>query len=840
MSYHDDELAPPNGDFPDALIRAASLSALLLTACSDPKPTTPTTGTATELVRPTEHTPEFKFIQPPARDSAQPVPAPSATTHTRATPKNKVLPAPIGAKKTYVATAPAAIGPLGGPAQLPDDQHADDAQAPAAPTVAAIASDVTILASAIEETVQATTPVSELAGEMASVLDLDNSPRAEALPAMSSAIAENRTAPDENPTTVESTPVEPTVSDLQAGPELQVESTNLNSASMLAEPIQAPAETNSATATETLVAVTPDEEPPPEYVYEIIETAPTAPVRTITPEAAETLSAVTDDNGTLQLTRATETAPEPMIAAALATPKTKRKLAVVPKELSSPPVAKEHNNAQVELLQPVPNKVIVRALTAAIAAAAEQDNAYQPEPPPPVEDADDAEWEARMQTSQAPTSIIEMPARAPRNLTGTDFVQNGAKDVTGNSVTLNIAALGDAPINGYFVAESIGNSKPKTPKSNDPNWQEIEPVSVYGTEQTYTLKQSYADSTPVNLHVWFKDTQDQVSPAVHSKIALHRADTVISDEAPYIVDAALGFKDWIYQRGASQMGSAPQGRAKARADADNYLLSPPLTLPQTKNDATLILALRQWYHFSADANVSDGARATLEIAMEQLPGQWSDWVALADGDKSTSTEWTAPRFDLSDYAGITVKLRVGVAGSLHALADWGLSELSIAPEKPIQILAHSAYAQGFEADWNGWSSRLPQWSLTGPSLDGKILASEGLYHAAAKSIGLGTGEFTLNSPMFQLPSGPVDISFSEWHSLGHGEGRLQISFFDTNTGWRPWEDLGRAITGRSATWQTLQADLTPYAGKKIRVRILARLTPSDSVMRIDEFLVVAH
>lgn len=996
MSYHDDELAPPNGDFPDALIRAASLSALLLTACSDPKPATPTTSTATELVRPADHTPEFEFIQPPTQDARPSLP--DTTVHKRNAVKGKTLTARADPKRGSSPASSARTSNIAAentPAQWPREPRADDASVWATPAAELIASDVTISDELREEAALAAATPSELAAETSAESTVDNVPHPDASLEMSSAPAEEPTAPeiavtvvaspaeipaepvtpitasaptesasaaseahspievgvdavaatatvvsetlaattaDTPPTTdiqpqaqaaIEPATVQPQLPNPQADPDPGNDVATLNTATATAETvvtesIPASNEADSAAIEEPTVRpvlpATASEDQPPEYVYPIIETAPTAPARTTAPEANETLSAITDENGTVQLTRVTEPAPEPAAAlaapsiperaaseperavdpseltaatdkpvpevveplagniqssakkdpvasltvppaelvdmpkvqlqpqrtAALSTAKTKRKLTAVPKELSRPPVAKEHNNTQVELLQPVPNKIIVRALTAAIAAAAQQDNAYQPEPPPPVEDADDAEWEARMQTSQAPATVIETPARVPRNLTGSDFVQNGAKDVTGNSVTLSIAALGDAPINGYFVAESIGNSKPKTPKSNDPNWQEIEPVSVFGTEQSYTLKQSYADSTPVNLHVWFKDTKGQVSPAVHSKIALHRADTVISDDAPYVVDAALGFKDWIYQRGASQMGSAPHGRAKARADADNFLLSPPLTLPLTKNDATLTLALRQWYQFGADANVSDGARATLEIATEQLPGQWSDWAELTDGDKSTSNEWTAPRFDLSAYTGSTVKFRVGVAGSLHALADWGLSELSIAPEKPIQILPHSAYAQGFEADWNGWSSRLPQWSLTGPSLDGKILASEGLYHAAAKPIGLATGEFTLNSPMFQLPSGSVDLSLSEWHSLGHGEGRLQISYFDTNTGWRPWEDLGRAITGRSATWQTLQADLTPYAGKKIRVRILARLTPNDSVLRVDEFLVVAH
>ena len=446
-------------------------------------------------------------------------------------------------------------------------------------------------------------------------------------------------------------------------------------------------------------------------------------------------------------------------------------------------------------------------------------------------------------TSTALASLQTIPAaidRAPKNLTGLDFINDGAADVTGSTVSINIAALSDSLVTGYFVAEDATDATPATPSSDDPGWIAVSPASAYGATNAYTLQHAYADGTNVNLFVWFKDATNQVSRATTGQVAIHRSDRIVTASAPYVADTSVGFDGWANETTPART-SGTHSRSKAAAHVERALISPPFVLPAVGASDEILLNLSEWYQFDADASVLDGARANVQIAVEQAPGSWSDWTDLAGAGNTLSSETTSPQLDLTAYANSTIKLRVGVAGNLTTLSDWGLTEISLDVASPIGIEANAMYSQHFEAGWNGWSTVTPNWSISGPKLDGTIVAPEGLYYAAAQPHGAETGDFALTSPTFHLPnSSAIEVSFNEWHALHYGEAKLQVSYFDAVTGWSDWEDQIRAISGRSSNWETVQTSLTRYAGLRVRLRLFAHLTPGDEAWRIDELDLVAQ
>lgn len=458
----------------------------------------------------------------------------------------------------------------------------------------------------------------------------------------------------------------------------------------------------------------------------------------------------------------------------------------------------------------------------------------------------DADTPIKANTVQEPVAIETVQStstaidRAPKNLTGLDFINDGARDVTGNTVSINIAALGDSLVTGYFVAEDATVAIPTTPSSDDPDWVAVDPVSAYGATNTYTLQRAYADGTNLNLFVWFKDASNQVSHATAGQVTIHRSDRIVTASAPYIADTAVGFDGWANETTPPQTRST-HSRSKAVARAENALISPPFALPVVGANDEILLNLSEWYQFDADANVLDGARAQVQIAVELAPGSWSDWTELAGASNALSAEMTSPQLDLTPYANSTIKLRIGVAGNLSTLTDWGLTEISLEVASPIAIEANAMYSQHFEAGWNRWSTVTPNWSITGPKLDGTIVAPEGLYYATAQPHGAESGDFALTSPTFQLPnSSAIEVSFNEWHALHYGEAKLQVSYFDSVTGWSNWEDQIRSISGRSSNWETVQTSLTRYAGLRVRLRLFAHLTPGDEAWRIDELDLVAQ
>ncbi len=861
MSYHDDELVPPAAEFTDSLIRAASLSALLLTACSEPKPAAQNLKTLTELVRPAEAQPDIKYL--PATSAANvKVDPKKLVAHARNVAKAH-NPTTAGKKRPEIAAQPQ---------PLPD-------------VVTEIAQDNTE-----GESTVSSIAVQDLPPETSAALETPDTGSPDSPGVMSELTELSAKSTDLSaPIIVEITPeiVVPALATTEPLPlttgTVELTEKSVDSAITTADDDAAPLGDEDVSDLVFHMEVTPIAM---QLSGQVLTTLPVVAEAPITPEQVVQDDPDNASNPLPEEPLATASATEPLPAspppavedaaleapAPLPNPKPAETAVMegpdkeeTHTEITRPKGPERQQDAALENLRSVPNRAVLLAMAAAIRASEQQESKAKenidirivgpslsaPAPaqthtevaPGPVDDVEDeAEWEARMQTSQAPASTPEQVAVAPKNLSSSSFAQKTNDDPSGNSLTLNIAALGDAPIGAYFVAESVGNVVPHAPASNDPNWQAIEPASAFGGEQAYALKESYADNTPVNLHVWFKDAKGNVSAPARSKVTVTHTDTTLADISefnPYIVDTVTGFKDWTYKRGANQMGSAKAGRAKARADADNFFLSPPLKMPSLKPKAELVLQLRQWYQFSADNSLAGGARPTVDVAIEKSPGQWSEWAPLLDTDISISDVWTAPRFDIANYAGATIKLRIGITGNLRSLSDWGLSDVSISVESPIEITPHSSYAQGFEEDWNRWSSRLPQWSMSGPGLDGTVVASEGLQHVSAKPNGTESGDFSLTSPTFQLPNSPVNLSFSEWHNFAQGDGKLQISYFDRVTGWREWGDLGRTISGRSARWQTVQADLTPYAGMRVRLRLLAHLTPSDTVWRVDEFLLTA-
>lgn len=162
-----------------------------------------------------------------------------------------------------------------------------------------------------------------------------------------------------------------------------------------------------------------------------------------------------------------------------------------------------------------------------------------------------------------------------------------------------------------------------------------------------------------------------------------------------------------------------------------------------------------------------------------------------------------------------------------------LSRLCAAMVLASCVLAPSARAdslqQDFETGLAGWFADNGVWEVGTPT------GAPGC-HGGAQCAGTvldGNYPFT-NSRLVSTPvqldrvaAGQfLSLRFWHWFAWGSatggapGQGYVQVSTYDQVSGWSPWVNASSAYQGTSAAWTAAQVDLTPHAGKLVRIGFL--------------------
>jgi hypothetical protein len=142
----------------------------------------------------------------------------------------------------------------------------------------------------------------------------------------------------------------------------------------------------------------------------------------------------------------------------------------------------------------------------------------------------------------------------------------------------------------------------------------------------------------------------------------------------------------------------------------------------------------------------------------------------------------------------------------------------------IQPVRAAVFQDDFEAGWGNWHVDNGIWDIGTPS------AGPEACHSGVKCAGtildgnyLPNTDSRLISPSIRLSevSGDEEIHLRFWHWFsyaGSDVGYAQISVYDETTEqWSSWETIVKEIVSISPIWTPVGADLTKYAGQKIKI-----------------------
>jgi hypothetical protein len=179
-----------------------------------------------------------------------------------------------------------------------------------------------------------------------------------------------------------------------------------------------------------------------------------------------------------------------------------------------------------------------------------------------------------------------------------------------------------------------------------------------------------------------------------------------------------------------------------------------------------------------------------------------------------------------------------ISKRLLGLAVLCLALLGAATPARAQVI----FFENFEAGFGAWSADNGVWEVGTPSVVGPTYCFSGSKCAGTNL----SGNYPVNtntrliSPSIILPSVAVGesiyVRFREWHQYAEGDweddrGLVQVSAYDPGSQtWSSYEDVAAPERSSSPVWSRKGADLTPYAGKKIRLGFL----------HIDEFGAWGH
>ena len=242
------------------------------------------------------------------------------------------------------------------------------------------------------------------------------------------------------------------------------------------------------------------------------------------------------------------------------------------------------------------------------------------------------------------------------------------------------------------------------------------------------------------------------------------------------------------------------------------LASPPLTLSNVSGQEHL--ELRFWHSYQY-ANGS----GKVEVSV-WTNGAWGGWTTMGTPAPSglSGSVWTPVHYDLTAYAGQTVRIGFYHSSDYYVGKGWLVDEVEIWKGVP-----QFNNPEDFEIGWGDWYAENGVWQIGVPT-SGPGSAHSGT-NCAGTVLGGNYPQYTssrLISAGFALPQADgmeqVQLRFWQWYNYANGAGYVDLSVW-TNGAWGAWKQVGSPVQSGvySGGWMPVQVDLTVYAGQTVRL-----------------------
>jgi hypothetical protein len=240
-------------------------------------------------------------------------------------------------------------------------------------------------------------------------------------------------------------------------------------------------------------------------------------------------------------------------------------------------------------------------------------------------------------------------------------------------------------------------------------------------------------------------------------------------------------------------------------ESDSWLTSPWVSVPAGPNPA---LRFWHWFHIGG----GDNGRV-------QILTQGGSWTTISPIYTQGCGEWTRPRVDLSDYAGMMVRLRFWFysrnccSGADEGLG-WYIDEVAI-ETSTFSLLDNP---ENWESGMDHWFANTGLWQIGKPTSGPG--GAKGFRNAAATVL---DGNYCSNhasslvSPPFLVPAAGLNprVVFDHWYSFGGGDyGEVYLRVVGEDT----WNLVSPRYTGSGGGWSLGSTDiLTPWSDQSAQI-----------------------
>lgn len=300
--------------------------------------------------------------------------------------------------------------------------------------------------------------------------------------------------------------------------------------------------------------------------------------------------------------------------------------------------------------------------------------------------------------------------------------------------------------------------------------------------------------------------------------------------------SASSWAGWSADNGVWQVGNPTAGPASAHdgtqcactgfvnncpVSTDSYLSSPAVTLPTVSSGTSIVLGFWESLSFSYGDAYHAPSYGTVAVSVWSGTawGAWQDVTATIVG---TSDGWSYSAVDLTAFAGKRIQFAFHlVAGGFRNLG-WFIDDVSLTTSGDQALNKTVTFEDFTSTNWQGWSTDNGIWQVaTVGAFDGKQCAGtdvSGSYPTNSQSR-LISRPFTLPA----IPSGQsISLGFFQWFQYAAGDAYHSASYGDVEvsvwngTAYGDWTQISTQYTG-SSNWSFALLDLTPYAGKRLKV-----------------------
>jgi len=373
----------------------------------------------------------------------------------------------------------------------------------------------------------------------------------------------------------------------------------------------------------------------------------------------------------------------------------------------------------------------------------------------------------------------------------------------------------DSNTSTWGAWEDVGRSLAGGAVSSDWTIKDVDLTSYAGQTVRIGFNHSANDSSGVsgadNSHGWFIDDV-----------------TIVSGTPTFTGDFEAGWVDWGADRGVWQVGEPTAGPtacatgsgcagthldANYDRNADSRLISATTTLPGVSPGEEVHLRFASWFAYFT----SDLGQVQVSV-YDSNTSNWGDWEDVGRTVEGGASDWTIKDVDLTSYAGQTVRIGFnhsandssGVSG-VDNWHGWFIDDVTIVSGTP-------QFTGDFEAGWVDWGADRGVWGIGSPTA-GPSACATGSGCAGTNLAGVydPNTDSRLVSATLDVPSATtVALSFNGWVSYStQDSGQLEVSVYDSGTGWGPWVPVGDPVTNTSG-WQGFGFDVTAYAGATVR------------------------